>query len=138
MTGIFYVLGVVVAVSFLFHRVPYVLRTSNGDSAVTVERSLVHSLKHFLVQRSYALERSDKAGWGLRTGEEKLWTPATPLKVYIYEMPARFTFDLLSLFQNTYQETTNLTSNGSPVHRLIEQVRCWRPMVLSDILVTMR
>ncbi|KAJ4954016.1 hypothetical protein NE237_030848 [Protea cynaroides] len=43
------------------------------------------------------------------------------LRVYVYEMPAKFTYDLLWLFRNTYQETLNLTSNGSPVHRLIEQ-----------------
>ncbi|KAJ9546185.1 hypothetical protein OSB04_025892, partial [Centaurea solstitialis] len=36
-------------------------------------------------------------------------------------MPAKFTYDMLWLFQNTYRETFNLTSNGSPVHRLIEQ-----------------
>lgn len=47
---------------------------------------------------------------------------ASPLKVYVYEMPSKFTYDLLWLFRNTYKETSNLTSNGSPVHRLIEQV----------------
>ncbi|KAI5657398.1 hypothetical protein M9H77_26191 [Catharanthus roseus] len=46
---------------------------------------------------------------------------ASPLKVYVYEMPSKFTYDLLWLFRNTYKETSNLTSNGSPVHRLIEQ-----------------
>lgn len=45
----------------------------------------------------------------------------TPLRVYVYEMPSKFTYDLLVLFQSTYRETSNLTSNGSPVHRLIEQ-----------------
>lgn len=44
------------------------------------------------------------------------------IRVYVYEMPDKFTYDLLWLFQNTYKETDNLTSNGSPVHRLIEQV----------------
>ncbi|KAL9274399.1 putative arabinosyltransferase ARAD1 [Drosera capensis] len=43
------------------------------------------------------------------------------VRVYVYEMPAKFTYDLLWLFRNTYKETDNLTSNGSPVHRLIEQ-----------------
>ncbi|KAF9617846.1 hypothetical protein IFM89_039028 [Coptis chinensis] len=43
------------------------------------------------------------------------------VRVYVYEMPAKFTYDLLRLFQNTYKDTSNLTSNGSPVHRLIEQ-----------------
>ncbi|XP_068645445.1 probable arabinosyltransferase ARAD1 [Aristolochia californica] len=43
------------------------------------------------------------------------------LRVYVYEMPDKFTYDLLWLFRNTYKNTANLTSNGSPVHRLIEQ-----------------
>lgn len=43
------------------------------------------------------------------------------IRVYVYEMPRKFTYDLLWLFQNTYRETVNLTSNGSPVHRLVEQ-----------------
>lgn len=43
------------------------------------------------------------------------------IRVYVYEMPAKFTYDLLWLFRNTYKETSNRTSNGSPVHRLIEQ-----------------
>ncbi|PON77534.1 Exostosin-like [Parasponia andersonii] len=44
-----------------------------------------------------------------------------PIRVYVYEMPKKFTYDLLWLFTNTYRDTSNLTSNGSPVHRLIEQ-----------------
>ncbi|MBA0735170.1 hypothetical protein Gogos_019039 [Gossypium gossypioides] len=44
-----------------------------------------------------------------------------PIRVYVYQMPNKFTYDLLWLFRNTYRETSNLTSNGSPVHRLIEQ-----------------
>ncbi|KOM51165.1 hypothetical protein LR48_Vigan08g199200 [Vigna angularis] len=44
-----------------------------------------------------------------------------PLRVYVYDMPPKFTYDLLWLFKRTYRETSNLTSNGSPVHRLIEQ-----------------
>lgn len=47
---------------------------------------------------------------------------ARPLRVYVYEMPAKFTYDLLRLFRDSYRQTDNLTSNGSPVHRLIEQV----------------
>ncbi|KAG8055031.1 hypothetical protein GUJ93_ZPchr0001g30206 [Zizania palustris] len=46
---------------------------------------------------------------------------AAPLRVYVYEMPSKFTYDLLRLFRDSYRETTNLTSNGSPVHRLVEQ-----------------
>lgn len=44
------------------------------------------------------------------------------VRVYVYEMPNKFTYDMLELFWSTYKETVNLTSNGSPVHRLIEQV----------------
>lgn len=46
----------------------------------------------------------------------------SPIRVYVYDMPSKFTYDLLWLFHNTYKQTSNLTSNGSPVHRLIEQV----------------
>ncbi|KAF5207660.1 Xylogalacturonan beta-1,3-xylosyltransferase [Thalictrum thalictroides] len=53
-------------------------------------------------------------------GEQSSFDPSV-LRVYVYEMPAKFTYDLLWLFRNTYRETVNLTSNGSPVHRLIEQ-----------------
>lgn len=45
------------------------------------------------------------------------------VRVYVYKMPNKFTYDLLRLFQSTYRETENLTSNGSPVHRLIAQVQ---------------
>lgn len=55
-------------------------------------------------------------------GGESLF--GSPIRVYVYDMPSKFTYDLLWLFQSTYRETVNLTSNGSPVHRLIEQVSC--------------
>ncbi|KAI4320652.1 hypothetical protein MLD38_034108 [Melastoma candidum] len=58
---------------------------------------------------------------GLKLPEELHYPMALPVRVYVYEMPRKFTYDLLKLFFNTYQDTTNLTSNGSPVHRLIEQ-----------------
>lgn len=58
-----------------------------------------------------------------------------PIRVYVYNMPSKFTFDLLLLFRNTYRDTSNLTSNGSPVHRLIEQVlqfiHLWIPLFFS-------
>ena len=44
------------------------------------------------------------------------------LRVYVYDMPSKFTFDLLRLFHETLKDTVNSTSNGSPIHRLIEQV----------------
>ena len=58
-----------------------------------------------------------------RVYEDAYYPAATSaIRVYVYEMPAKFTYDLLWLFRNTYKETSNHTSNGSPVHRLIEQV----------------
>ncbi|XP_009788180.1 putative arabinosyltransferase ARAD1 [Nicotiana tabacum] len=56
-----------------------------------------------------------------RLYDEPFYPAFSPLKVYVYQMPSKFTYDLLWLFHNTYRETSNLTSNGSPVHRLIEQ-----------------
>lgn len=53
--------------------------------------------------------------------EDPYYPASLPLRVYVYDMPKKFTLDLLWLFSNTYKETSNLTSNGSPVHRLIEQ-----------------
>ncbi|CAN4089381.1 unnamed protein product [Withania somnifera] len=56
-----------------------------------------------------------------RLYNEPFYPASSVLKVYVYEMPSKFTYDLLWLFHNAYKETSNLTSNGSPVHRLIEQ-----------------
>lgn len=53
--------------------------------------------------------------------EDSYYPLSLPIRVYVYEMPRKFTYDLLWLFRNTYKDTSNLTSNGSPVHRLIEQ-----------------
>ncbi|XP_052198688.1 probable arabinosyltransferase ARAD1 [Diospyros lotus] len=103
------------------------------------EYSFVASLEEFLAAKSNgqrsgavpddtadsvtleAVNRLDDRIW--KTEMERLYAGdlPSPLKVYVYEMPSKFTYDLLWLFQNTYKETSNLTSNGSPVHRLIEQ-----------------
>ena len=74
-----------------------------------------------------AIRKLDDSIWEKedeRVYEEDSFYPAVslPIRVYVYEMPSKFTFDLLWLFRNTYKDTSNLTSNGSPVHRLIEQV----------------
>ncbi|KAG9158087.1 hypothetical protein Leryth_000247 [Lithospermum erythrorhizon] len=53
--------------------------------------------------------------------KDSIFPVSLPVKVYVYDMPDKFTYDLLWLFHNSYRETSNLTSNGSPVHRLIEQ-----------------
>ena len=112
--------------------------------------SFVASLEKFLsststVQRSRTVwdhtvaSVSDDVDEAVKTLDDKIWKTETerlcgdsffpafsssvssPLRVYVYDMPRRFTYDLLWLFQNTYRQTPNLTSNGSPVHRLIEQ-----------------
>ncbi|CAI9087037.1 OLC1v1021001C1 [Oldenlandia corymbosa var. corymbosa] len=57
----------------------------------------------------------------ISTSESQRLYPSFPLRVYVYQMPPKFTYDLLHLFITTYRDTSNLTSNGSPVHRLIEQ-----------------
>lgn len=73
-----------------------------------------------------SVKKLDDSIW--KTENERIYEdsfyPAVsmPIRVYIYEMPSKFTYDLLWLFRNSYKETSNLTSNGSPVHRLIEQV----------------
>nr|GLL38822.1 probable arabinosyltransferase ARAD1 [Ipomoea trifida] len=105
-----------------------------------VDYSFVSSLEKFLAksQRSPTvgddsvvgeatvedIRKLDDSVWKKETQrlyEEPLYSPFSPIKVYVYEMPKKFTYDLLWLFQNTYKQTDNLTSNGSPVHRLIEQ-----------------
>lgn len=106
-----------------------------------VDYSFVSSLEKFLAKSQQSLTVSDDSVVGeasvedIRKLDDFLWKKETqrlygepfypafsPIKVYVYEMPKKFTYDLLWLFQNTYKATDNLTSNGSPVHRLIEQV----------------
>ena len=109
------------------------------------ESSFVASLEHFLISKSprsppfrddtvgsddpEAVKNLDDLVWQreIRRVYEDPYYPAasgvtSAIRVYVYEMPAKFTYDLLWLFRNTYKETSNRTSNGSPVHRLIEQV----------------
>lgn len=107
------------------------------------ETSFVTSLEHFLIHKAPKLSlpvRDDTARGEsdvddarkldeLVFARENRWLNENPgypvefpIKVYVYEMPKKFTLDLLWLFHNTYKETSNATSNGSPVHRLIEQV----------------
>ncbi|GAB2255580.1 hypothetical protein Droror1_Dr00009358 [Drosera rotundifolia] len=105
------------------------------------ESSFVASLEHFLATNRAARDddtvRDDLGEESVRTLDDMIWRKenerlydeggnvwpggSMPVRVYVYDMPAKFTYDLLWLFWNTYKETDNLTSNGSPVHRLIEQ-----------------
>ena len=100
----------------------------------TVDYSFLSSLQKFLSSKprrhrddsitsaASDVRRLDELVWRRET--ERLYTNSisSVVNVYVYEMPDKFTYDLLELFWTTYKETVNLTSNGSPVHRLIEQV----------------
>lgn len=105
-----------------------------------VETSFVTSLDHFLTTHTHppsaddddtvteteaAVNNLDDAVYRSemdRLDSDPYYPLSLPLRVYVYNMPSKFTYDLLRLFATTYKETSNLTSNGSPVHRLIEQV----------------
>jgi hypothetical protein len=115
---------------------------SNPNPSDRPETSFVTSLEHFLIYKAPKLSlpvRDDtvrgESDDDVRKLDEMVFERENrwlnedpgypvefPIKVYVYEMPKKFTFDLLWLFHNTYKETSNATSNGSPVHRLIEQV----------------
>ncbi|KAG9447391.1 hypothetical protein H6P81_013519 [Aristolochia fimbriata] len=113
--------------------------SSSKSSTPRPNYSFVSSLEIFLTSRSRNSRSSPGSefvdGWrsadelddAMRLREaERLYGNSVDegtgvLRVYVYEMPDKFTYDLLRLFQNTYKNTENLTSNGSPVHRLIEQ-----------------
>ncbi|GMH09112.1 hypothetical protein Nepgr_010952 [Nepenthes gracilis] len=128
--------------AFLVKPFSFILSSSIPNPNPNFEYSFVVSLEHFLNSKfpeyshparddtvSTADEESvrklDDSIW--RRDNERIYDdsffPAAsmPIRVYVYEMPAKFTYDLLWLFRKTYKETGNLTSNGSPVHRLIEQ-----------------
>ncbi|XWS58748.1 hypothetical protein CRYUN_Cryun08bG0060400 [Craigia yunnanensis] len=100
------------------------------------ETYFVASLEHFLTQKAPNHRTSDDTVLEddvrrldeRKSAKDMEWVHGDPyyplnfpIRVYVYEMPKKFTYDLLWLFRNTYRETSNLTSNGSPVHRLIEQ-----------------
>ncbi|KNA10182.1 hypothetical protein SOVF_146750 [Spinacia oleracea] len=103
------------------------------------EYSFVSSLENFLTNKlpkhpkddtvnsadAVSVRKLDDSIWwreSVRISGDSYYPAASmPIRVYVYEMPSKFTYDLLWLFRNTYKETSNLTSNGSPVHRLIEQ-----------------
>ncbi|XP_038700033.1 probable arabinosyltransferase ARAD1 isoform X2 [Tripterygium wilfordii] len=129
----------------LFTRTPHSNRYSNENHYSSPnfkpETSFVASLEHFLTRkaprspparddtmRSEATDEDVKRlddmvyrGDAERMIGDPYYPVNLPIRVYVYEMPSKFTYDLLWLFRNTYKDTSNLTSNGSPVHRLIEQ-----------------
>ncbi|XP_022718579.1 probable arabinosyltransferase ARAD1 isoform X2 [Durio zibethinus] len=136
-----------VALSFLFFLSSPSDPSSSSSSThhfphrqIRPQTSFVASLEHFLTHKAsdYHQTSDDTVGTVLeddvrrvderKSAKEMEWVYGDPyyplnmpIRVYVYEMPTKFTYDLLWLFQNTYRETSNLTSNGSPVHRLIEQ-----------------
>ncbi|KAB2018953.1 hypothetical protein ES319_D08G265400v1 [Gossypium barbadense] len=137
---------IILALSFFFF---FLFSPSTTTAAVTVpywhpsvrpETSFVASLEHFLAHKAPKIPASSDDTVGpvidhdvRRLDERKFvkemewlrgdpyYPMSMPVRVYVYEMPSKFTYDLLWLFRNTYRETSNITSNGSPVHRLIEQ-----------------
>lgn len=130
------------ALSILFFLFCLSPRTRPPDSYPTrsPETSFVASLEHFLAHRVPKSKSDDTARtpgdevvvrdlddsmYRIESGRvhgDPYYPLGAPIRVYVYEMPSKFTYDLLWLFRNTYRDTSNLTSNGSPVHRLIEQV----------------
>jgi len=99
---------------------------SSGASTVP-EYSFLESLHGFLVK--HAAENTASGGdspaivdEGERFSRAIVEAERPTLNVYVYKMPAKFTTDLLRLFHDSLERTAKLTSNGSPVHRLIEQV----------------
>ncbi|KAK9156550.1 hypothetical protein Scep_003124 [Stephania cephalantha] len=126
-----------------FHFIPYQNSETSIQYSSVVESpnikpefSFVAALEKFLASRARVgkSERVSEEFIGDESSvgalDDRIWMrgmekmrdlSSSVLRIYVYEMPAKFTYDLLSLFINTYKETVNLTSNGSPVHRLIEQ-----------------
>ncbi|CAL1413045.1 unnamed protein product [Linum trigynum] len=100
------------------------------------ETSFVTSLHNFL-SRPIPPDAGENGGYGAPAAlddavflreTDRMYRPQNPnypldlpIRVYVYNMPHKFTYELLRLFATTYRDTNNLTSNGSPVHRLIEQ-----------------
>ncbi|XP_062119740.1 probable arabinosyltransferase ARAD1 [Humulus lupulus] len=132
------------AFSFLFYLFsspnPYQFPNSNSTpSSSNPQTSFVASLDHFLLTHDTAslsggdtdadadaekVEELDNLMFKAQTRRlygDPHYPITFPIKVYVYDMPSKFTYDLLRLFAKTYKDTSNLTSNGSPVHRLIEQ-----------------
>ncbi|KAF8412778.1 hypothetical protein HHK36_000748 [Tetracentron sinense] len=112
----------------------------NPNPNLKPEFSFVASLEKFLASNTHfpkSQSVSDDTVQAVKDLDDLIWkremeriymdpfysgsSSSSGLRVYVYEMPDKFTFDLLRLFRNTYRETSNVTSNGSPVHRLIEQ-----------------
>ncbi|KAL2556530.1 Exostosin family protein [Forsythia ovata] len=131
------------ALSLLFYTFspsPTVPRTIHATLNPNVDYSFVSSLEKFLINsKSYPTLSDDTVTATItqqdveklddlisrkqtqRLDDNSFYPLSSPIRVYVYNMPSKFTYDLLWLFRNTYKETNNLTSNGSPVHRLIEQ-----------------
>ncbi|XP_050221997.1 probable arabinosyltransferase ARAD1 [Mercurialis annua] len=118
------------------------IKYPNPNLTLRPETSFVASLEHFLTAKALHKPPSSRDDTSAASSteddvnklddkvfvreSERLYSDPYyplqfPIRVYVYEMPSKFTYDLLLLFRNSYRDTANLTSNGSPVHRLIEQ-----------------
>lgn len=86
------------------------------------ETSFVASLERFLLAPHNSQTTTHQDPEDERLYSDPYYPLSMPLRVYVYDMPSKFTYDLLRLFITSYKDTSDLTSNGSPVHRLIEQV----------------
>ncbi|KAL5767514.1 hypothetical protein ACOSQ2_014297 [Xanthoceras sorbifolium] len=114
------------------HNTPNPYSDSYSNPTAKPETSFVASLEHFLTVKSQrfpplkddtvtTVSEEDVTRFDQQTHQRLYGDPNSPIRVYVYNMPRKFTYDLLWLFRNSYKDTFNLTSNGSPVHRLIEQ-----------------
>ncbi|CAI9767782.1 unnamed protein product [Fraxinus pennsylvanica] len=125
---------------YIFSPSPTLPRTIHSTLNPNVDYSFVSSLEKFLInskshhtlpddtvtatvtpQDAEKLDDLISRKQTERLYDDSFYPLSSPIRVYVYNMPSKFTYDLLWLFRNTYKETNNLTSNGSPVHRLIEQ-----------------
>ncbi|CAI0466955.1 unnamed protein product [Linum tenue] len=126
----------IVLILFLFSSPPSSPELSTAVSSRRPETSFVTSLHNFL-SRPIPPDRGENGGGDAPSAlddavflreTDRMYRPQNPnypldlpIRVYVYDMPHKFTYELLRLFATTYRDTNNLTSNGSPVHRLIEQ-----------------
>ena len=94
----------------LLHRCPQALQI------------LLLSVSYSQRRRCAKIRRSSVSKERDRFYREPSYPLNLPIRVYLYEMPAKFTHNLPWLFRSTSRDADNLTSNGSPVHRLIELV----------------
>ncbi|WCJ38824.1 Exostosin family protein [Euphorbia peplus] len=137
-TCFFFSCNFLLTIFFFFSSSSQSQNFSNSNPPPKPQTSFLTSLEQFLAAKSAPKHSDDTVvevrdddvlkldeRMFLRESERLYGSPYYPfdflIRVYVYEMPRRFTYDLLLLFRNSYRDSNNLISNGSPVHRLIEQ-----------------